>query len=95
MSVGVGIGNLVSTSGDLQRWYQALFHGHLLRPESLKAMTTPGISTYGDGVFSGEINGERFVGHGGAVQGFFSDVDYLPKSDTTIVVLCIRNRSHP
>jgi CubicO group peptidase (beta-lactamase class C family) len=88
MSVGVGIGNLVSTSGDLQRWYQALFSGNLLRPETLQEMTRPGISTYGDGVFSGEINGERFVGHGGAVQGFFSDVDYLPKSDTTVVVLC-------
>lgn len=88
MSIGVGIGNLVSTSGDLQRWYQALFHGHLLRPESLQAMTTPGISTYGDGVFAGEINGEKFVGHGGSVQGFTSFVDYLPKSDVTVVVLC-------
>ena len=88
MSIGVGIGNLVSTSGDLQRWYQALFHGHLLRPESLKAMTTPGISTYGYGVFAGEINGEEFVGHGGSVQGFTSFVDYLPNSDATVVVLC-------
>lgn len=92
MSIGVGIGNLVSTPGDMQRWDHALFHGGLLRPESLRAMTTPGISTYGDGVFAGKFNGEEFVGHAGLVQGFTSSIDYLPNRDITVVVLCNSER---
>ena len=93
MSIGVGIGNLVSTSGDLLLWDQALFHHGLLRTESLRAMTTPGITGYGFGVLLGDINGERFVSHGGSVQGFTTWLDYLPKSDTTVVILCNSERT--
>jgi CubicO group peptidase (beta-lactamase class C family) len=40
-------GNLRSTPEDLCRWHEALFGGRILKPESLKLMTTPGLLANG------------------------------------------------
>jgi CubicO group peptidase (beta-lactamase class C family) len=40
-------GNLRSTPEDLCRWHAALFGGKILRPESLKEMTRPGLLANG------------------------------------------------
>lgn len=42
-----GAGALRSTSEDLCRWHEALFGGRILRPESLKVMTTPALLANG------------------------------------------------
>jgi CubicO group peptidase (beta-lactamase class C family) len=79
-----GAGSLYSTATDLIRWTTALHGGKVLNQASLKEMTTPFLDGYAYGL---EIDGEDRIGHNGAVDGFYSAVDYLPKAKTVVVVL--------
>ncbi|MFK0291903.1 serine hydrolase domain-containing protein [Streptomyces sp. NPDC090442] len=72
-------GQLVSTPGDLNRFFRALFGGELLAPAQLAQMRTtvpaasglwPG-ARYGLGVISTPLNcGGRMWGHGGDIPGY-------------------------
>jgi CubicO group peptidase (beta-lactamase class C family) len=79
-----GAGSLYSTTGDLIRWTSALHGGRVLRPSSLREMTTPFLNGYAYGL---EVDGSDRIGHNGAIDGFYVAVDYLPKTKTTVVVL--------
>jgi len=82
-----GAGNLYSSAGDLIRWTEALHGGKVLSPASLSEMTTPFLNGYGYGL---EVDGEgatRDIFHNGTVDGFFSCLDYIPQTKTTVVVL--------
>jgi D-alanyl-D-alanine carboxypeptidase len=84
-SIGWSAGGLVSTAPDLIAFARGLFGGVLFDdPASLAAMTTPAAgSPYGLGVFVQE----DYVGHTGGIAGFRSLLNYLPASDTVVVML--------
>ena len=70
-------GALVSTAGDLARFYEALIRGELLPAEQLREMkasvpTSNGPSQYGLGLASDQSDCGRVLGHGGAVPGYTS-----------------------
>ncbi|MFJ4878541.1 serine hydrolase domain-containing protein [Streptomyces sp. NPDC088745] len=78
-SQGWADGDIISTSGDLNRFYRALMRGRLLPPEQLKAMKTTGPSTglpgmsYGLGIMKMRTScGTTLWGHGGGMVGSLS-----------------------
>ncbi len=82
-----GAGNLYSSADDLIRWTEALHGGKVLSSASLTEMTTPFLDGYGYGL---EIDGQDDaldISHNGTVDGFFSCLDYIPHTKTTVVVL--------
>ncbi|MEV0497491.1 serine hydrolase domain-containing protein [Streptomyces spectabilis] len=77
-SQGWADGDIISTAGDLNRFYSALLRGKLLPPKQLKAMKTtvavPGSSTrYGLGISRLRTGcGTALWGHGGGMIGWLS-----------------------
>jgi hypothetical protein len=82
-----GAGNLYSSAGDLIRWTEALHGGKVLSSASLTEMTTPLLDGYGYGLEIDRQEGALDISHNGVVDGFFSCLDYIPQTKTTIVVL--------
>ena len=82
-----GAGNLYSSTGDLIRWTEALHGGKVLSPASLAEMLTPFLDGYGYGLQIDSSQGALDISHNGAVDGFFSFLDYIPQTRTTVVVL--------
>lgn len=86
-------GSLVSTPEDLARWTLALHGGKVLKPESLRLMTTPARTAdgkehpYGFGLSFRTSQGRRLVGHGGGINGFVCQVEADPAAGTVAVVL--------
>jgi CubicO group peptidase (beta-lactamase class C family) len=88
-------GALVSTVDDLRLWMRALGHGRAISRESFQQMITPapaGASAlardrYGLGVYIWQLQGETMIGHTGQIPGFAAVVNYLPRSDITVVAL--------
>lgn len=84
-------GNLVSTLEDQKKWAVALGRGTLLSKKSYEEMTDwieieaalPGKFKYGFGV---DLIGKGFIGHAGAVDGYYGRIANDPETDTTIVV---------
>ncbi|MEU4799658.1 serine hydrolase domain-containing protein [Streptomyces sp. NPDC023327] len=78
-SQGWADGDIISTAGDLNRFYRALLGGELLPPKQLKAMKTtvsapesPGVS-YGLGLTRLQTScGTTLWGHGGGMVGWLS-----------------------
>lgn len=87
MSVPHAAGALYSTTSDLLRWQRALYEGKLLKPESLRAMTTPKFDEYafGLGVLDGP-QGKQY-GHGGGIEGFSTLVGYRPAERISVILL--------
>jgi CubicO group peptidase (beta-lactamase class C family) len=80
--------------GDLQalwRWNQLLHEGAFLKPAIYQRMTTPEgpavASKYGYGLFIETLRGEQLIHHGGAIHGFNSMLQYLPKQHITVALL--------
>ncbi len=76
-------GSLFSTSGDMAKWYNALFTGQLLSPGSFAELTnftnTYGPPyTYGLGLESQVWWGHTTYGHGGSTWGYKSRMIYDP-----------------
>ncbi len=82
-----GAGNLYSSTGDLIRWTEALHGGKVLSPASLAEMLNPFLDGYGYGLQIDSSNGTLDISHNGTVDGFFSFLDYIPQTRTTVVVL--------
>ena len=94
MSWAGGAGALYSTVGDLFRWNEALYGGKVVKDESLKLMTTPvtlppGVDgmNYGYGLVMAPINRLPSISHGGGLQGWSSDLLWMPEQRCTVVVL--------
>jgi D-alanyl-D-alanine carboxypeptidase len=94
-------GAIISTAPDLAAFGDALFHGRLLRPESLRRMVADGPhhprnSNYGLGVEISRPDYRTVMwGHGGALPGFRSGLWYAPQHDVTVVVLTNDYRANP
>lgn len=82
-----GAGNLYSSAGDLIRWTEALHGGKVLSSASLTEMTTVFLDGYAYGLEIDSQYGALDISHNGTVDGFFSCVDYIPQTKTTVVVL--------
>jgi CubicO group peptidase (beta-lactamase class C family) len=86
-------GSLCSTAHDLVLWNRALHGGKVLKPESYRTMTTPGVLAdggrlrYAMGVAMLDVAGRRVISHGGGINGFLSHAEYYPAEDLTVVVL--------
>jgi CubicO group peptidase (beta-lactamase class C family) len=87
MSVPFSAGSIYSTTGDLLKWEHGLFDGKLLSADSLKAMTTPGKGDYGLGVMISNQDSVKVVEHGGGIEGFNSNLMYVPDKRLCVVVL--------
>jgi D-alanyl-D-alanine carboxypeptidase len=83
-----GAGSMISDISDLKTWAKAVCTGRLLKPETQSARleTEPinglGFLEYGEGI----ATGGKFCGHPGAIDGFSTQMWYLPEEDATIVV---------
>jgi CubicO group peptidase (beta-lactamase class C family) len=95
MTVPWAAGAIYSTTGDLLRWERALFGGKVLNVASLTAMTTPGKGDYGFGVGVVQQNGVKVIQHGGGIEGFNTQLAYVPDRKITVVVLSNVNGSAP
>lgn len=86
-------GSLLSTVEDLNTWTRALHGGKVVKPASLKQMTTPyilpnGTNThYGYGLQMSNLLGSLTVEHSGGIHGFLSDLVYLPKEEVCVAIL--------
>jgi CubicO group peptidase (beta-lactamase class C family) len=87
-----GAGSIVSTAGDLARWDNAFFSGHIISTADAKLATTPlyingKSTTYGLGWSIDAIEGIPVIAHDGGMLGFTSINDIFPTLGLSIVVL--------
>lgn len=86
-------GGVVSTVGDIDRFYTALWHGDLLDKRLVATMTKPrGIVApwtvdYGLGVWFARETCGTAMGHSGAGPGFATKAWTLPDPDRSVVVM--------
>jgi CubicO group peptidase (beta-lactamase class C family) len=94
-------GSLYLTVLDLAKWDAALYTEKLLKRASLDLMWTPvklndgKTEPYGFGWFLGSANGHRAIRHGGAWQGFTSDISRYVDDKLTVIVLTNRIAAAP
>jgi D-alanyl-D-alanine carboxypeptidase len=94
-------GAIVSSAGDLATFADALFHGRLLRPATLRQMVAEGPhhprnSNYGLGVEISRPDYRLTVwGHGGFTLGFKSALWYLPQHKLVVAVLTNNAMANP
>jgi D-alanyl-D-alanine carboxypeptidase len=92
-AVGVA-GAFVSTPSDLAIWARALYSGDVLDPASLAWIVDVSPTApykprypYGYGFEHTTVGGHVAWGHRGYLDGFWSEMCYLPDYDVTIVIL--------
>ncbi|MDR7295551.1 CubicO group peptidase (beta-lactamase class C family) [Pelomonas aquatica] len=90
-------GALIANTEGLWRWNQALHGGKLISQASYQRMTTPEgpakAHHYGFGIGTDVLRDQLVLAHNGGIHGFGSLLNYLPKSQITIVIL--RNSDAP
>lgn len=77
MSIPMGAGAIASTPTDLNLFYNALFDGKVVTPESLMAMQYT-VDNFGLGMFKIPFYEKQGLGHNGGIDGFQSNVGYFP-----------------
>jgi CubicO group peptidase (beta-lactamase class C family) len=86
-------GSLCSTVGDLVSWTTQLNSARIVSASSYREMTTPVTfksgrpMTYGYGLASDTVGGRRVIAHGGGINGFISQLTYVPQDSLVIAVL--------
>jgi D-alanyl-D-alanine carboxypeptidase len=94
-------GGLSASAPDVARWDIALMEGRLLKPNSMKLMTSPvtlsdgRLKDYGCGVAVRRTAGELILSHGGAVSGFRATNILVPRTKSAVVVLINDEQSDP
>jgi CubicO group peptidase (beta-lactamase class C family) len=84
-----GAGSLYSTINDLFLWDQALYTDTLVSHETMNKIFTPHIANYGYGWFIDERFGRKLIWHGGAINGFLSDISRFV--DDTVLAVTLFN----
>lgn len=99
-------GNLYSTVLDLCKFTSLIFNegktkrGQVIQPETLKLMTTAQVDSdgkpqsFGIGFAVGELDGNKKIGHGGAVYGFSTQLEALPDRKLGVVAACALDGSN-
>ena len=94
MSWAGGAGALYSTTNDLMQWNEGLYNGNILQKESLEKLLairpipdgqSALIYSYGLGHY--QRKGVKVIGHSGGLDGWLSNLEWFPETQTTIVVL--------
>ncbi|MEH0841714.1 serine hydrolase domain-containing protein [Micromonospora sp. CPCC 205711] len=101
--VGMGAGDVWSTTADMVTWLDVLRAGRLLAEPYRTLMVTERVPTggrpmargYGYGWFVGTLAGEPLFHHDGGNAGFVSFVGCLPGADRRIVMLSNVETSDP
>jgi D-alanyl-D-alanine carboxypeptidase len=83
MSIPGGAGAMVSTPTDLDKFIEALFAGKLISTTSLAQMT-PKLENYGMAMHKTPFKEKTGYGHGGAIDGFLSSLEYFPEDKLAI-----------
>ncbi len=90
-------GALIGNVEGLWRWNQALHGGKVIGKASYDRMIAPEgaakASRYGFGIGASTLRGQPMLSHGGGIHGFVSTLNYLPQTQTTVVIL--RNSDGP
>ena len=97
-----GDGTTYTTVEDMARWDRALYDDTLLSPASKNRMWTPFLlangkpnsAGYGFAWFVGAINGHRTIEHGGAWQGFTSNMTRYPDDGLTVTAFVNLDSNH-
>jgi D-alanyl-D-alanine dipeptidase/CubicO group peptidase (beta-lactamase class C family) len=92
-------GSMYSTANDLARFGTVLFAGggSIIRPTTLKQMWEPQFAKpsektgFGIGFHITELDGQRRIGHGGAIYGFATELALLPEDKLGVVVIASRD----
>ena len=92
MSIPGGAGAIVSTPTDLVRFQEALHGGRLVSAQSLEVMKTMP-DNIGRGLFKLPFYGHVGYGHGGAIDGFRSNVGYFP-ADKLAMALTVNAQNY-
>ena len=85
-------GSLLSTVGDLFRWYTAVMNDKVISRENReKAHTSYALNNgeptgYGFGWALGNIHGSPMIEHGGGINGFLTSSMYLPEEKVFVAV---------
>ena len=93
MTIPYAAGSLLSTTGDLLKWYTGLANGKVISKANLEQAHTSwklpsGKETgYGFGWEIGNIQGSKAIKHNGVVNGFFTDIVYLPVERIFVSIL--------
>jgi hypothetical protein len=93
MSQVFSAGALLSNVDDMYKWDEVLYHGKLIKLETLQKAFTPfklsnGTSSeYGYGWFIKNRNGSKSIEHSGGIDGFQSEEIYFPEQDIFIASL--------
>jgi CubicO group peptidase (beta-lactamase class C family) len=98
MSWAGGAGALYSTVGDLFRWNEAFHGGRVISEAGVKLATTPvklpeGVDglNYGYGLVMSEFKRLPVISHGGGLNGWSSDLLWLPEQHCTGRCACQLN----
>jgi CubicO group peptidase (beta-lactamase class C family) len=88
-----GAGGLFTTPSDMAKWDVALMTGKVLKPDSLRLMTSPvrlsdgRFAEYGCGIGLRRGAGETIWRHGGAVSGYLSFNYLLPRTRSAFILM--------
>ncbi len=89
-----GNGSVVSTAGDLHRWFEALRGGKILPGDVFTQMTVPHTPTdeqevsYGYGWFVKTTkSGQQLVEHGGDMEGYHCEFRWYPDQEVLLIIL--------
>ena len=95
MSQPYAAGSLYSTVEDLLVWDQALYTEKLVKKKSLEMIFTPVKDNYAYGWTVTTRFNRRYVGHGGGINGFVTDISRYPDDRLCVVVLSNLNGVQP
>jgi CubicO group peptidase (beta-lactamase class C family) len=93
MSQVFSAGALLSSTGDLFKWHQALYSYKLINKQTIEKAFMPyrladgTLSEYGYGWFIKDFLGTKTIAHGGAIDGFRSMEAYFPEQDVFVATL--------
>jgi CubicO group peptidase (beta-lactamase class C family) len=82
-----GAGSLYSTVLDLYKWDRALYTDTLISQELLDQMLAPVKNDYAYGFFVRDEFGHKLVEHGGAINGFLSQIQRFVEDDLVVISL--------
>lgn len=88
---GTSAGGVYLSTDDLLKFDQALIHDRLIQEKTLENLVTGKVAQpvggkYAYGFMEGEIQGERWYGHGGTGPGSFFQFTHFPESGYTIIM---------
>jgi CubicO group peptidase (beta-lactamase class C family) len=81
-------GGIYSTTGDLNKFHQAMQTNRIINKDLTSKAYTPFKNNYGYGWFIDSISGKKIVSHSGGASGFRSNLIRVPEDNICIILLC-------